>query len=283
VLFDNNIVDRIDLDVPGNHVKSLTSASRLLKEYEFGKRKHHIKQMSLRGNPDLGKDVKLMTPAEKAYYDKQEPAMAANELDGTIFVKAEWEGFGEQMPPARSETLICSAGNEKNRRHFSKAEQHQMLKDQKALDVNDPRNELLLKEMSKMKNSYLDQLLLQDSKFQLHDVESFRHQLMDARKKDPSYASVTIPQLGSELVNGDISKFYLEWLEAVHRKEAYRQYQDKKAEAEETVAAGADSGNFADGKVKRAGDLETHKRRREIYEKIDTRRKEAQHDVGGSK
>jgi hypothetical protein len=35
-----------------------------------------------------------------------------------------------------------------------------MLKDQKALDVNDPRNELLLKEMSKMKNSYLDQLLL---------------------------------------------------------------------------------------------------------------------------
>jgi len=26
--------------------------------------------MKLRGNPDLGKDVKLMTPAEKAYYDK---------------------------------------------------------------------------------------------------------------------------------------------------------------------------------------------------------------------
>jgi len=51
---------------------------------------------------------------------------------------------------------------------------------------------------------------------------------MEARKKDPSYASVTIPQLGSELVNGDISKFYLEWLEDVHRKEAYKQYLDKK-------------------------------------------------------
>jgi len=82
--------------------------------------------------------------------------MAKNDLDGTVFVKAEWEGFGEQMPPARSETLICSAQNEKNRRHFSKMEQHQMLKEQKPLDVNDPRNELLLKEMSKMKNNYLD-------------------------------------------------------------------------------------------------------------------------------
>ena len=156
---DGSLVDRIDLDVPGNHVKTLTSASRLLKEYGFGKRKYHVNQMKLRGNPDLGKPLELMTPAEKAYHTKQEPNMAANELDGTIFVKAEWEGFGEQMPPARSETLICSAQNEKNRRQFSKTEQHQMLKEQKPLDVNDPRNELLLKEMSKMKNNYLDQLL----------------------------------------------------------------------------------------------------------------------------
>ena len=112
--------------------------------------------MKLKGNPDLGKDEKLMTAAEKAYRTREEPKMLANELDGTIFVKAEWEGFGDQMPPARSETLICSAQNEKNRRHFSKTEQHQMLKEQKPLDVNDPRNELLLKEMSKMKNNYLD-------------------------------------------------------------------------------------------------------------------------------
>ena len=132
--------------MPGNHVKTLTSASRLLKEYGFGKRHYHVNQMKLRGNPDLGKPVELMTTAEKAYHAKQEPNMAANELDGTIFVKAEWEGFGEQMPPARSETLICSAQNEKNRRQFSKTEQHQMLKEQKPLDVNDPRNELLLKE-----------------------------------------------------------------------------------------------------------------------------------------
>ena len=81
---------------------------------------------------------------------------------------------------------------------------------------------------------------------------------MEARKKDPSYASVTIPQLGSELVNGDISKFYLEWLEEVHRKEAYKQYLDKKQEAEETTAADINSGNAAEDRV---FDIATLKRR----------------------
>lgn len=31
-----------------------------------------------------------------------------------------------------------------------------MLKEEKPLDVNDPRNELLFKQMQKMKNDYLD-------------------------------------------------------------------------------------------------------------------------------
>ena len=81
---------------------------------------------------------------------------------------------------------------------------------------------------------------------------------MEARKKDPSYASVTIPQLGSELVNGDISKFYLEWLEDVHRKEAYKQYLDKKQAAEESNAADIGSTDVADDRL---FDIATLKRR----------------------
>ena len=154
-----------------------------------------------------------------------------------------------------------------------------MLKEQKPLDVNDPRNELLLKEMSKMKNNYLDQLLSQDAKFQLHDTESFRHQLLEARKKDPSYASVTIPQLSAELVNGDICKFYLGWLEDVHRAEAYKQYLNKKEEAETVALGGVDIGKITAGPA----DTATLKRRRDIFDKINRRRKEAQHDVGTSK
>ena len=42
ILIDGVIVDTIDLIVPGGHVKSLTSASRLIKEYEFSQRSNYI-------------------------------------------------------------------------------------------------------------------------------------------------------------------------------------------------------------------------------------------------
>jgi len=63
-----------------------------------------------------------------------------------------------------------------------------MLQEQKPIDVNDPRNELIIKHMKSMKNDYLDRLLAMDAKFQLHDVNSFRHMLLRARNNDPTLA-----------------------------------------------------------------------------------------------
>lgn len=42
ISFGGTVVDLIDLTVPGGHVKTLTSTSRLIKEYEFSKRSHYI-------------------------------------------------------------------------------------------------------------------------------------------------------------------------------------------------------------------------------------------------
>ena len=81
------------------------------------------------------------------------------ELDGTLFVKAEWEGFGEQMPPARSETIMTKAQGEKNRNYYTKQEQYNLLQESSRLDQNDPRNELVIKALKTMKNDYLDRLL----------------------------------------------------------------------------------------------------------------------------
>jgi hypothetical protein len=44
-------------------------------------------------------------------------------------VKAEWEGFGEHMPPARSETIFQMNKTEKNRNYFTKQEQFKLLRD----------------------------------------------------------------------------------------------------------------------------------------------------------
>lgn len=68
-----------------------------------------------------------------------------------------------------------------------------MLQDQRPIDVNDPRNEVIIKHIRSMKNDYLDKLLANDTKFQLHDCNSFRHMLVKARASDPNYSNIPIP------------------------------------------------------------------------------------------
>jgi hypothetical protein len=69
-MFNDQLVDRLDLVIPGSHVKSLTSASRLIKEYEFSRRWLQIDDEAARG-VDLLKDQKDMTKSELNYTKKK--------------------------------------------------------------------------------------------------------------------------------------------------------------------------------------------------------------------
>jgi endonuclease I len=69
------------------------------------------------------------------------------------------------MPPARAETLLEMKQNEKNRFYYTKEEQYELLNKQKPIDVNDPRNEEIIKAIQRMKNDYMDRLLDNDAKF----------------------------------------------------------------------------------------------------------------------
>lgn len=42
IMINDKLVDIIDLIIPGSHVKTLTSASRLIKEYEFSRKNYFI-------------------------------------------------------------------------------------------------------------------------------------------------------------------------------------------------------------------------------------------------
>jgi|DEB0MinimDraft_12_1074336.scaffolds.fasta_scaffold03050_5 hypothetical protein len=223
VFIADNMVDVVDVVIPGGHVKTLTSASRLIQEYDFSKRNHYISERKKRGI-DLSKPEDEMTSDEKAAAKRELPKLDNIDCDGSIFVKAEWEGYGDQLPPAKSETLVQLNQAERNRNYYTKQEQFQMLQDQRPIDVNDPRNELIIKHMRTMKNDYLDRLLSLDSKFLLNDVNSFRHMLLRARKSDPNYTHIPVPQLNSELINPDISKYYIDWLEQVYRQETFKAY-----------------------------------------------------------
>jgi hypothetical protein len=48
-MINDKLTDRIDLKIPGSHVRSLTSASRMIKEYEFSKRQLYIEDQYARG------------------------------------------------------------------------------------------------------------------------------------------------------------------------------------------------------------------------------------------
>ena len=104
------MTDRIDLVIPGSQVKSLTSASRLIKEYEFSKRELYIDEQLARGI-DLRKDQEEMDANEKKNLKSEVEKMEKTDIDGSIFVKAEWDGYGDQMPPARSESIFSNSNN----------------------------------------------------------------------------------------------------------------------------------------------------------------------------
>lgn len=177
----------------------------------------------------MDKPEDLMNDYEKKTLKNELPNVEKVNIKGSVFIKAEWHGYGDAMPPARSETLFTLNQIEKNRNYYTKQEEFELLEQQKPIDVNDPRNELIIKHMRNMKNDYMDRLLTLDSKFQLNDIDSFRHMLLNSRNTDPSCSQFPIPQLNSELISSDLGKFYVDWLEDVHRQQTYKSYLNKKA------------------------------------------------------
>ena len=85
-------------------------------------------------------------------------------MNGEIYVKAEWKGNGPKMPPMKSENLFKKAKVVKNRKQYNLAEQTDILMKTLYIDVNDPRNEFIIKLLRETRNEFLVRLLYEDSK-----------------------------------------------------------------------------------------------------------------------
>lgn len=120
IVIGDKMVDILDLIIPGSHVKTLTSAARMIKEYTFSRKNHFIDQKKKRGVNLEKDDINKMTKEELESLKRDIPNIDKVNVEGVIFIKAEWSGFGDQMPPARSETLFSLSQLEKNRNHFTK-------------------------------------------------------------------------------------------------------------------------------------------------------------------
>ena len=104
-----------------------------------------------------------------------------------------------------------------------------MLLRQLYIDVNDPRNEAIIKFIRETKNIFLIKLLQEDAKNPLSNLKPFRHLLLEARSKDPEMAKEVIPMLEEEIIQ---NPRLLDKLEVLFREQAYREYLEKKVEEE---------------------------------------------------
>lgn len=125
-------------------------------------------------------------------------------------MKAEWKGNGPHMPPIKHENLFRKPKAGKNRRVASAEEETLLLLRQLYIDVNDPRNEQIIKMLRETKNDFLVRLMADDSRNLLADQETFRHKLLQARLKDSLNSNVFIPMLEGEIIDSTRTSFYLE-------------------------------------------------------------------------
>lgn len=174
------------------------------------------------------------------------------------------------MPPIRSENLFKKPLLHKNRKQYTQDEELKMLLKQLYIDVNDPRNQMIIKILRETKNEFLVNLLTADSKNQLAESTPFRHKLLAARAKDPAgFKKVFIPMLDSELIDSSRSSFYLQQLEQLFRNEAYlihlQKIINKQKESEE------EGKNNQLNDLFNVWDLEALKRRQIIFDQIKDR------------
>lgn len=157
----------------------------------------------------------------QAKAEAEEKKLQNGDITGQLFVKAEWMNQGPLMPPVKSENIFKRPKSGKNRREFSQQEETLMLLRQLYIDVNDPRNEHVIRVLRETKNEYLVRLLFSDSKNLLADSEPFRHKLLKARNKDVTLKDIFVPMLEAELIDSSRTSFYLHHLETLFRDEAY--------------------------------------------------------------
>jgi hypothetical protein len=144
------------------------------------------------------------------------------------------------------------------------------------IDVNDPRNQVILKLIKETKNEFIIKLLADDAKNLLSDVVPFRHKLLLARSLEPGLFSKKnrcIPLLETEIVDPECqeNKEYLKILENLFRREAYAKYLNVKPEMEKKDQVDTMDTMFD------MYDAGTTLRRNQIMEKINKRKMQSNH------
>lgn len=167
------------------------------------------------------------------------------------------------MPPIKSENLFKKQKAQKNRNKYSLREEQMILLKELYIDVNDPRNESIIKIIKEQRNEFFIKLLQDDAKNLLSDCKPFRHRLLELRQRDAELASIPIPLYENEIVDATRSTYFLEKLEKLFRDEAYLLHLQARIDDKPDPAS--------QNTLLQLTDLETVRRRQQIFDEIKNR------------
>ena len=175
--FSETIADVIKVEVPGQHVKALTCSCALIQKFPFSKVAFEnskvakkFNAMSYKPDGELSEKQRNKMKIEQEKKAQKDQLREDTDIKGEIFIKIEWKGDGPKMPPIRSENLFKKPMVHKNRKKYTAGEEMMMLLKQLYIDVNDPRNQHIIKVLRETKNEFLVNLLRGDSKNLMADA-----------------------------------------------------------------------------------------------------------------
>lgn len=203
-------VCRFEVNVPGIFSETLTSSSSIFQEIDFASdnsdllskgedisdtMQHKLNHSNSIQSQKNEEDVNLLGKESKQVITVNKEQKKEVVYKGTVVLKAEWEGYGKDMPPTKIEDQIALHKKQDNLKKQIRISN----KSDYPFDLNDPRNIVHLESLKKQKTEMLLKYLHKEHKLQYYNVDSLRQFLLISRSEKSSLRNLQVPLLESEI------------------------------------------------------------------------------------
>ena len=157
-------------------------------EFERKKRQdEEINENLKKRQEELDKEIEKLTSEFKQRMAKESP------VQGMLYYKSEWSGFGPKLPPPSLDKF-----EEKKKSRFE-SNRIEITDLNQMYDLNDPRNEYVIQKLRELKNHQINRILERDAQMPYNDVLSLRQRLYELRKVESELCETPIPLLQEEI------------------------------------------------------------------------------------
>lgn len=259
--FFGNVIGRAEIEIPGDHVYTITSTPKLFRSTLFQKidpkggkiiqsasepEKDGYQQLNPENQNFIGmqeNEVEMIDEPNRDNQDPNNPSYPNNNAPGATDPKKEpikeirvsyegrlnysvlWEGWGSDMPPPNASGYGAFKTYKKG--EYQKLNNIDQEEDENILvDLNDPRNDDLIEKIKTVRNNMLSNKLRDDANFPLTNTVSLRHKLIKHCLLNPEQLSEheTIPMNTQEIAsNPKLMKILENYYEDQIKKEENKQ------------------------------------------------------------